>query len=1058
MANKLSLVKNEEPALNSATRMPYAIFEQLECAKKLENGQKSMLYHFGNQETNDVKKDLISNSGRSLSGDIGDVNFLLTNKVNSSSPTNFDALSSANVGYIINSPTFVSSGSSNDSGNKSVPGHNNSGGSPMCNTSQNCQDNPITSQSSSLLNSIHMTNNVVVSSENSAIQSNLRSTSLDLSNTNNGKTLNDSMQIRDYLSEINVPPNNLNSISTSNSDNNSSVTNDVLANSVASFLTPSEHQQLVKNGSIIIDPSSQSLDHNINNYVYSTLQLQLAPSDPNKSPHDPSKTQQLYTLDAANVTTNLSQQSNIQQVSTSQQEQNAPSRRGRGRPKKYTDPLSLAVEQCLENSNSPTQPTVVSSVVTQFTGAIAGVTAPSTPVCPISTTIQSIGGAPTVHVCRWQDCSFSSSDILEFRNHNRTQHRDESTIIPSRKGKSSSPKEPLICEVPGCGYSPKYRRLLIDHQNAHKGLRAHKCCFCEYNSSYFGDIRKHMIKKHPDLAQEIKLSKLKLKQNGLDGKNSKLSKREIDELSHKMATEAVKAKKGTTCLPDSNGKEVKPKRRSYTKKKKSKKGENATPVTVQTTTPTMATTYQTVAGNDAKQTLSISNLALAGTGAQGNTAQTTQYGFMAAPSYGHLQLNNVTGGQSDHLMTNNGLANYSTLNAANLVPQTAIIYLQTSPTSGNTVQLASNDMSALNQIIGYTDINSLNGQISIGSGHPQMQNIGTSFTSSNQVQTSTHQTRMHDANALTSICLDSTGTGQGATLAFVTDSHHQQQGQHHTQTTTIYKCDYPLCYYQSEQYEAMLIHKHRDHPMQQLQQGQSQQSQHQQSQAQQQQQQITIIDASTLAAAVNNPGQSVTLSTSNHPHQQQQQHAQHHQMTTMNTSSSANVSSPLYALATSNSVTSTNFVHALDYGSITTTTTAASGTNLANQQVNSSSTLNSSRSVTATSDPKNSTLVDHSNIDPNGSGNGGENHILNVSGMPGSTVANMIFTGDPNALFFNSAHQAHQIVTAINGNDLITVTSTSTSSSTPSSTSSLVAAAVANAGITDSPVTTSVTN
>ncbi|OTF74720.1 hypothetical protein BLA29_011445, partial [Euroglyphus maynei] len=197
----------------------------------------------------------------------------------------------------------------------------------------------------------------------------------------------------------------------------------------------------------------------------------------------------------------------------------------------------------------------------------------------------------TIHHCRWQGCSFASSDILEFRNHNRTQHRDESTIIPSRKGKSSSSKDPLICEVPGCGYSPKYRRLLIDHQNAHKGLRAHKCCFCEYNSSYFGDIRKHMIKKHPDLAQEIKLSKLKLKQNGgLIGKKT-TKKYRVDEMGNKIETKSRKSsssQQANDIDPNGGGKGRK---RNYNRKnsKKNKKDQDSS-MTLNATTANAATT------------------------------------------------------------------------------------------------------------------------------------------------------------------------------------------------------------------------------------------------------------------------------------------------------------------------------------------------------------------------------------------------------------------------------------------------------------------------------------
>ncbi|KPM07596.1 hypothetical protein QR98_0060940, partial [Sarcoptes scabiei] len=625
------------------------------------------------------------------------------------------------------------------------------------------------------------------------------------------------MQIRDYLSEINVPQtqsggqqhqlitttaaNTATALLVDHSSSASMMTNAIMSNSLVNFLSPSDQHQLLKNGSIIIDqnhPALATTDQNGQNlnYVYSTLQLQLASADDITKPtvlDHATKSSPIFAITTSDLNHQSQQTNNLQLANANSQlqqlYQSSASRRGRGRPKKYTDPLSLAVEQCLENSNSPTQPTIIQVAptpqpvtalpqVTQFTGAISA-----------GGQTLTASGSSTIHHCRWQGCNFSSSDILEFRNHNRTQHRDESTIIPSRKGKSSASKEPLICEVPGCGYAPKYRRLLIDHQNAHKGLRAHKCCFCEYNSSYFGDIRKHMIKKHPDLAQEIKLSKLKLKQNGLDGKGSK-SKRDINQ---KMSSDGIKAKKSS--VNEMGVESNKSRKRNYSRKsKKNKKDEITSSTSLQQIvgTNTFATT------NDLNKTTTLAlapGLTIANTanpGGAAGTVQTPQYSFMTtAPGYGHLQLNNAAAGTQSDAVQAASLANYGALNA-NLVPQTAIIYLQTSPTSGQTVQLSSNDMNALNQLIGgYADINSLaNGQITMAatSGHHQqqthqIQTLGAAAAFASQTQSSQIQQRAgsrHDSNqsTATSICVDGNGH-----LTFVSEPTNHQQHQQATTTT-----------------------------------------------------------------------------------------------------------------------------------------------------------------------------------------------------------------------------------------------------------------------------------
>lgn len=1061
--------------LDTAVPMPYAILEQLDCTKKLENGQKPLLaYHFASSETsnngNGGKKEVVITSADSMGALTQEVTtYLVSNSANNNKHLNspgsghFEGLTAAqqtqqaqqqqSLSLIIDSaqvsnfasnnspsatksPTVVAAATVAAASTSAVASIN----SAICSTGVTSESQSATqsqgnhsiatltssSSAASLLNAaLHMPSNVQVvsNSENTILQSVAPATS----------ALNDSsMAIRDYLSEISVGQANSNGGGNGQLVDANGTPIQLTSNSVANFISQAEHHQLLKNGNIIID-QSQSLDpNNLNNYVYSTLQLQLATPDSTKSGMDTSSKSppsSLYTLGPANlqpatlsptqqtpigqqVINAVQQQQQIQQVQqqqaqvqqqqqqvqvqvqqvqqqqTQQQQNAAASRRGRGRPKKYSDPLSMAVEQCLENSNSPTQQSIPvgGGIQTAFSGQII---------------VQNSGGQ-AVHHCRWHGCGFSSLDILEFRNHNRSQHRDESTIIPSRKGKSAAPKEPLVCEVPGCGYSPKYRRLLIDHQNAHKGLRAHKCCFCEYNSSYFGDIRKHMIKKHPGLAQEIKLSKLKLKQNGIEGKGGKLTRAELDELAGTVSPKTPKAKKKQQMSPmgDSGSDNGSGKKRQYAKKSKKQKKADAEAEQQQVQQQQQQQQQQTttlgfdVSGLDPK-TLALSNLTLSG--AQQGVNQ--QYSFIPATTqgYGHLQ--------PEHLMANN----YGTLNHL----QPTIIYVQTQNGQQAAVQLSANDMNALNlnQILGYD----INGQLAMASGHPQVQNLSAaSFTTAvNAAGQQQQQNQLgHDASnggQLTSICLDGNGTvnSAGTTLTFVTDpNQHGGQGT----TTTIYKCDYPLCYFQSEQYESVLLHKHRDHAGQGGAAGQ---------------QQITIINAGALTGM---PQVSQHQLVSHSAHQQQ--------MTSSNASTNVVSSSALYALAPS--VSATNFVQGIDYSNMTTTTTA--------NQVNNNG--NGGSSNPNSSNPSSSMS----------------------NGIPAhsSTNGSMIFTGDPNALFFSALgnlehhqqqqQQQHQLLTAINGNGMHTLSTVSgatssllqlptASCSTASSTSSLVAAAVASAGL-----------
>ncbi|OTF83340.1 hypothetical protein BLA29_005483, partial [Euroglyphus maynei] len=126
-------------------------------------------------------------------------------------------------------------------------------------------------------------------------------------------------------------------------------------------------------------------------------------------------------------------------------------------------------------------------------------------------------------------------------------------------------------------------------------------------------------------------------------------------------------------------------------------------------------------------------------GNNGQQQLNQQYQFIGTPTgYHPLQLNNQTDlatlqsmGSHHHHYGTNASANTS----HGLMPQTAIIYLQTSPTSGNpsTIQISSNDMNAINQLIaagGATyattaDLNSLtNGQLtalSAANGQHQLQ-------------------------------------------------------------------------------------------------------------------------------------------------------------------------------------------------------------------------------------------------------------------------------------------------------------------------------------------------
>lgn len=962
--------------------MPYTIFEQIDCAKKLENGQKPMLYNCSAQESDNIKKEYLESDGNSLSGVVGigggvtslsDINhFLMTNsKVNTSSSVNsFDSISTSNVNLIYNTPTVQYSSSSstaqvNNTGSNSIVTSSAINGGSQSSQQHHSQSQLVQSssqpdcatsvaQSSTVLNAaLHMNSggNVVVSNATSGNNSQLVSSNIvqhpDGTITLQSSAGTESMQIRDYLSEIVLPTGN------QTSSGNQVVTTDQAGNTVltnSTFLSPADYQQLVKSG-LIIDQSGQALDPNVNGYVY---QLQLAPTAEAAKSLDSSKqTSQVFTLGPASVAHTLQQAApisiNTTSPSSGNQQPSSPSpnsRRGRGRPKKYSDPLSLAVEQCLENSNSPTQantPTVVANA-TQFTS-----------------TLHSSPGT-NLHKCRYPGCSFACADILEFRNHNRAQHRDESTIIPPRKGKAANSKEPLVCEVPGCGYSPKYRRLLIDHQNAHKGLRAHKCCFCEYNSSYFGDIRKHMIKKHPDLAQEIKLTKLKLKQNGVEGKNTKLSKQDIDEINQRVSDTTKSSKKAGAA----NGGT---KRKAPAKKSSKKSKKDATAPTQLDQTMASTTTYTTsIQGQDAKTI----TLPQAG-------ANQAQYGFMTVPANYGVQSTDLN---------QSGLAQ---ANYGNLMPQ-AIIYLQTP--NGQTVQLAANDMNTLNQIIGYTDIN----QLAMTSGHTQIQNIGTTF-----------QGQQQTSNGLTSICLDGSG---GQTLTFLADPHQMtaaQPGQNAATTisSTIYKCDMPSCYFQSDQYDQVILHKHREH------------SSHDQQ---------ILIDASSLQ------GQQVTLTPNPSTPVSQQVSQVQQQQQQLVTSSPNVVSSSVYALTPSSSVTSTNFVHTLDYASLT--TQAGSQAVLHQQQQQ---------------HPGSTVTVSSSS-----------GQMMDVSNGITTSVANMIFTGDPNALYFSTNAVDHQHITqtaTIDSNGMMTVTNTSvapTSSviNVTNGTSSLVTAAAASAGLSESVTTT----
>lgn len=389
--------------------------------------------------------------------------------------------------------------------------------------------------------------------------------------------------------------------------------------------------------------------------------------------------------------------------------------------------------------------------------------------------------------CRAPNCGFMATDVLEFRNHNRSEHRDESTIIPPRKGSKANPnKEVLMCEVPGCGYTPKYRRLLIDHQNAHKGLRAHKCCFCDYNSSYFGDIRKHMMKKHPDLNQEIKSSKAKLKEQMLaEGKTLKSARERKREA--RQARQAASVE-GNSSNPDGTPK----KRRRNRKKKNQDAPVNGAPAPGQEQKVLMSH----VLSNPGQQPLAQQQgLAVA---SNGQPLPPSQLQAVAHPQQQQQQQYNFVTSQQ-----------YATAADPNYAQQTAIIYV-TTPT-GQTVQLACNDVNTLNQLInGYTDINQL------------LSAVGAQQATTAQAPGQPQQTHIQVGGQ---IATQQQAAVNGATFALPAE---------HSQPTTIYKCDHQHCFFQSHDYDTVILHKHRDHPP------------HTAASAvsAQQQQQVTIIDAS----------------------------------------------------------------------------------------------------------------------------------------------------------------------------------------------------------------------
>ncbi len=120
--------------------------------------------------------------------------------------------------------------------------------------------------------------------------------------------------------------------------------------------------------------------------------------------------------------------------------------------------------------------------------------------------------------CLWPECDYNNEDSIEFEKHSRT-HGPKKRRISSEKGE-------VMCCWPGCGYKTKYSRLLRDHQNAHNGIRHHKCNHCNYNSSYFGDIRRHMSKNHSLIFEEIKRNR-KLKQMETKNKSKKNTKNQL---------------------------------------------------------------------------------------------------------------------------------------------------------------------------------------------------------------------------------------------------------------------------------------------------------------------------------------------------------------------------------------------------------------------------------------------------------------------------------------------------------------------------------------------------
>jgi hypothetical protein len=150
--------------------------------------------------------------------------------------------------------------------------------------------------------------------------------------------------------------------------------------------------------------------------------------------------------------------------------------------------------------------------------------------------------------CLWPECDYNNEDSIELEKHSRTHG--------PKKRRISSEKAEVMCCWPGCEYKTKYSRLLRDHQNAHNGIRHHKCNHCNYNSSYFGDIRRHMSKNHSLIFEEIKRNR-KLKQ--METKSKSKKSRTLSEESELSINETIcgvidKAMDETNCrfINDSN--------------------------------------------------------------------------------------------------------------------------------------------------------------------------------------------------------------------------------------------------------------------------------------------------------------------------------------------------------------------------------------------------------------------------------------------------------------------------------------------------------------------------